>query len=82
MGAAAAAGADLVVVTDDNPRSEDPAAIRADVISGAAGGSPVIEDWSTKPCPFLTVPSAGILSPGRTMMTSPLVICSVASSSS
>jgi UDP-N-acetylmuramoyl-L-alanyl-D-glutamate--2,6-diaminopimelate ligase len=34
MGAAAAA-ADLVVVTDDNPRSEDPAAIRAEVLAGA-----------------------------------------------
>jgi UDP-N-acetylmuramyl-tripeptide synthetase len=36
MGAAAARGADLVVVTDDNPRSEDPAAIRAEVLAGAA----------------------------------------------
>lgn len=36
MGAAAARGADLVIVTDDNPRSEDPAAIRADVLAGAA----------------------------------------------
>ncbi len=35
MGAAAAEGADLVVVTDDNPRSEDPAAIRAAVLAGA-----------------------------------------------
>ena len=35
MGAAAARGADVVVVTDDNPRSEDPAAIRAAVIAGA-----------------------------------------------
>ncbi len=35
MGAAAASCADVVVVTDDNPRSEDPAAIRAAVISGA-----------------------------------------------
>lgn len=34
MGAAAAA-ADLVVVTDDNPRSEDPATIRAAVLGGA-----------------------------------------------
>ena len=34
MGAAAAAGADLVIVTDDNPRSEDPAAIRRDVLAG------------------------------------------------
>jgi len=37
MGAAAARGADLVVVTDDNPRTEDPAAIRAEVLAGAAG---------------------------------------------
>ena len=35
MGAAAARGADVVVVTDDNPRSEDPAAIRAAVLAGA-----------------------------------------------
>jgi UDP-N-acetylmuramoyl-L-alanyl-D-glutamate--2,6-diaminopimelate ligase len=42
MGSAAAAVADVVVVTDDNPRSEDPAAIRAAVLAGArerAGGS-------------------------------------------
>jgi UDP-N-acetylmuramoyl-L-alanyl-D-glutamate--2,6-diaminopimelate ligase len=35
MGQAAAAGADLVIVTDDNPRSEDPAAIRRDLLAGA-----------------------------------------------
>jgi UDP-N-acetylmuramoyl-L-alanyl-D-glutamate--2,6-diaminopimelate ligase len=35
MGAAAAAAADLVYVTDDNPRTEDPAAIRAAVREGA-----------------------------------------------
>jgi UDP-N-acetylmuramoyl-L-alanyl-D-glutamate--2,6-diaminopimelate ligase len=45
MGAAAARGADLVVVTDDNPRSEDPAAIRAEVLAGArvTGGATVRE---------------------------------------
>ncbi|ADM09992.1 UDP-N-acetylmuramoylalanyl-D-glutamate--2,6-diaminopimelate ligase [Parvularcula bermudensis HTCC2503] len=37
MGRAAAAGADLVIVTDDNPRSEDPAAIRSQVAEGAPG---------------------------------------------
>jgi UDP-N-acetylmuramoyl-L-alanyl-D-glutamate--2,6-diaminopimelate ligase len=36
MGEAAARGADLIVVTDDNPRGEDPAAIRAEVRAGAA----------------------------------------------
>jgi UDP-N-acetylmuramoyl-L-alanyl-D-glutamate--2,6-diaminopimelate ligase len=37
MGAAAAQGADLLIVTDDNPRTEDPAAIRAGVLAGAHG---------------------------------------------
>jgi UDP-N-acetylmuramoyl-L-alanyl-D-glutamate--2,6-diaminopimelate ligase len=35
MGAAAAREADVVVVTDDNPRSEAPAAIRAALLDGA-----------------------------------------------
>jgi UDP-N-acetylmuramoyl-L-alanyl-D-glutamate--2,6-diaminopimelate ligase len=41
MGRAAAEHADTVIVTDDNPRSEDPAAIRAAVMEGvaAAGGA-------------------------------------------
>ncbi|MBB5869373.1 UDP-N-acetylmuramoyl-L-alanyl-D-glutamate--2,6-diaminopimelate ligase [Allocatelliglobosispora scoriae] len=38
MGAAAVA-ADLVLVTDDNPRTEDPAAIRAEVIAGTHGSA-------------------------------------------
>ena len=38
MGEAAAQHADLVVVTDDNPRSENPAAIRADLVGGASAG--------------------------------------------
>ncbi|MGH4027091.1 MAG: UDP-N-acetylmuramoyl-L-alanyl-D-glutamate--2,6-diaminopimelate ligase [Pseudonocardiaceae bacterium] len=38
MGAEAAARADLLVVTDDNPRTEDPAAIRAAMINGARIG--------------------------------------------
>lgn len=37
MGEAAARLSDVVIVTDDNPRSEDPAAIRAAVIAGAPG---------------------------------------------
>ncbi|GAA3854463.1 UDP-N-acetylmuramoyl-L-alanyl-D-glutamate--2,6-diaminopimelate ligase [Celeribacter arenosi] len=35
MGKAAAEAADIVIVTDDNPRSEDPASIRAEVLVGA-----------------------------------------------
>ena len=38
MGEIAAQLADLVVVTDDNPRAEDPAAIRREILSGAAQG--------------------------------------------
>jgi UDP-N-acetylmuramoyl-L-alanyl-D-glutamate--2,6-diaminopimelate ligase len=34
-GAAAAADADVLIVTDDNPRTEDPARIRAEVLAGA-----------------------------------------------
>jgi UDP-N-acetylmuramoyl-L-alanyl-D-glutamate--2,6-diaminopimelate ligase len=37
MGAAAASLADLVIVTDDNPRSEDPAEIRAAILAAAPG---------------------------------------------
>jgi UDP-N-acetylmuramoyl-L-alanyl-D-glutamate--2,6-diaminopimelate ligase len=46
MGAAAARQADVVIVTDDNPRSEDPGTIRAQVMAGAesAGGLAVIVD--------------------------------------
>jgi UDP-N-acetylmuramoyl-L-alanyl-D-glutamate--2,6-diaminopimelate ligase len=36
MGRVAARLSDLVIVTDDNPRSEDPAAIRRDILAGAA----------------------------------------------
>ncbi|MFV1365820.1 UDP-N-acetylmuramoyl-L-alanyl-D-glutamate--2,6-diaminopimelate ligase [Mycolicibacterium elephantis] len=39
MGQVAAELADLVVVTDDNPRDEDPAEIRAAIVAGAAGGA-------------------------------------------
>ena len=39
MGRVAAGAADLVVVTDDNPRDEDPAAIRAAVLSGTHTGT-------------------------------------------
>ncbi len=35
MGDVAAAGADILIVTDDNPRSEDPAEIRSAMLAGA-----------------------------------------------
>ncbi len=41
MGRAGAEGADLTIVTSDNPRSEDPEAIVAEVAGGAEGGGGV-----------------------------------------
>jgi UDP-N-acetylmuramoyl-L-alanyl-D-glutamate--2,6-diaminopimelate ligase len=43
MGEIAARLADVLIVTDDNPRSEDPAAIRAAVLAGANGPAEVVE---------------------------------------
>ncbi|TCM18070.1 UDP-N-acetylmuramoylalanyl-D-glutamate--2,6-diaminopimelate ligase [Novosphingobium sp. PhB165] len=44
MGKVAAEGADLAIVTDDNPRGEDPAAIRAMVLAGMDGKGREIGD--------------------------------------
>src|SRR6266436_1471908 len=41
MGAIAAAKADRVIVTDDNPRSEEPGAIRAAILGGAPGADEI-----------------------------------------
>jgi UDP-N-acetylmuramoyl-L-alanyl-D-glutamate--2,6-diaminopimelate ligase len=41
MGEVAARMSDMVIVTDDNPRSEDPTAIRRDILTGA--GSDAVE---------------------------------------
>ena len=44
MGAAAVAGADVVVVTDDDPHSEDAAAVRAAVLDGARAAQQVARE--------------------------------------
>jgi UDP-N-acetylmuramoyl-L-alanyl-D-glutamate--2,6-diaminopimelate ligase len=41
MGAVAVRDADAAIVTDDNPRSEDPAAIRAAIMAGAPGATEI-----------------------------------------
>ena len=41
MGRIAAELADDLVITDDNPRGEDPARIIADIVAGIAGGTPL-----------------------------------------
>ena len=47
MGAAASAGADVVIVTDDNPRGEDAAEIRAQVLAGCDAEAREIGDRRT-----------------------------------
>jgi UDP-N-acetylmuramoyl-L-alanyl-D-glutamate--2,6-diaminopimelate ligase len=41
MGRVATQMSDVVIVTDDNPRSEDPARIRSDIMAGAEGATEV-----------------------------------------
>jgi UDP-N-acetylmuramoyl-L-alanyl-D-glutamate--2,6-diaminopimelate ligase len=43
MGRISAAGSDLTVITSDNPRSEDPAAIVAEIVAGASAVDPLGE---------------------------------------
>lgn len=56
MGQAAAAGADLVIVTDDNPRGEDPATIRTEILKGCPGA---LEVGDRRGAIFLAVGKAG-----------------------
>ncbi|WP_420901723.1 UDP-N-acetylmuramoyl-L-alanyl-D-glutamate--2,6-diaminopimelate ligase [Nocardioides turkmenicus] len=44
MGEISARLADHVIVTDDNPRTEDPASIRRQVLEGTTGGSASVEE--------------------------------------
>jgi UDP-N-acetylmuramoyl-L-alanyl-D-glutamate--2,6-diaminopimelate ligase len=43
MGEAVSRNADLAIVTDDNPRGEEPAAIRAAVLAGASGAREIAD---------------------------------------
>lgn len=43
MGAIAAENADTVIITDDNPRSENPAAIRAAIMAAAKGATDIAD---------------------------------------
>ncbi len=61
MGEAAVRGADRVIVTDDNPRSEDPAAIRRELLRGARTitGKQVTEVGDRRRAIFMAVALAG-----------------------
>ena len=67
MGSAAAAGADIVIVTDDNPRSEDPATIRAALLEGARSVSRsarILEVADRREAIAAAVTEAGAFGPG------------------
>ena len=62
MGRVAAENADVLIVTDDNPRSEDPAAIRRAVLDGAVAartGADVIEIGNRRAAIAAAVAQAG-----------------------
>ena len=44
MGSVVARRADIVIVTSDNPRSEDPEAIISEIRRGMRGGAEVVEE--------------------------------------
>ena len=44
MGEVAAREADILIITDDNPRTENPAAIRAEILAGTESGAAVVLD--------------------------------------
>lgn len=61
MGQVAAEHADVVVVTDDNPRSEEPATIRAELLRGAQGhpGVTVVDGGDRRHAIALALSMAG-----------------------
>ena len=66
MGRAAADYADIVFVTDDNPRSEDPDLIRAAVMQGANKGAASVTEVGDRAEAILRAVDA--LSPGDTLL--------------
>jgi UDP-N-acetylmuramoyl-L-alanyl-D-glutamate--2,6-diaminopimelate ligase len=58
MGRAAAEGADLAIVTSDNPRHEDPAAIIEDIVAGVPDGARVVVEPDRRRAISLAVDAA------------------------
>jgi UDP-N-acetylmuramoyl-L-alanyl-D-glutamate--2,6-diaminopimelate ligase len=65
MGRAGAQGSDLAIVTSDNPRSEDPEAIVAEVLAGAGEGEGVVSEPDRRAAIALALSRAG---PGDTVV--------------
>ena len=59
MGAIASQYADVVVVTDDNPRTEPPLTIIADIVSGMTGAARVVEHPGRQAAVLATLVQAG-----------------------
>jgi UDP-N-acetylmuramoyl-L-alanyl-D-glutamate--2,6-diaminopimelate ligase len=59
MGRAASLGADLAIVTSDNPRSEDPEAIIAEIKRGMRGDADVVEEVDRRAAIRRAVQEAG-----------------------
>ena len=66
MGRAASDHADIAIVTDDNPRGEDPAAIRAAVLAGANAGAGEVSEVGDRAEAILRAVDA--LGPGDTLL--------------
>ena len=66
MGRAGAENAEIVFVTDDNPRTEDPALIRAEVLAGARKGFAEVTEVSDRAEAILRAVDS--LSPGDTLL--------------
>jgi UDP-N-acetylmuramoyl-L-alanyl-D-glutamate--2,6-diaminopimelate ligase len=66
MGRAAADHADVAIVTDDNPRSEDPMLIRAEILAGARNGAADVSEVGDRAEAILRGVDA--LAPGDTLL--------------
>ena len=65
-GAVAASNCDVLIVTDDNPRTEDPAAIRSAICRGATGHQAAVLDIA--PRPLAIKQALALAKPGWTVM--------------
>ena len=61
----------MTLIVNEPKRKIEPDNVFEPTPTSTGIGSPVNEDISRLPCPSITSPSAGTISPTRTMMTSP-----------